>query len=96
MKVDYARQFLSVAGVLGVLLVALYLLKRHAGGVAGLRLRAAKTRTLEVVERTILTPQHSLHVVRVGTELILFSAGPGGVALIKSLEKTESSGAGSP
>lgn len=83
---DYIRQLVSIAGVLALLMVIVYILRRRAGGVLGVRLRSQNGRTLEVVERTALTPQHSLHVVRVRKDLFLFSAGPGGVALLKKLE----------
>jgi flagellar biogenesis protein FliO len=84
--VDYIRQLVSVAGVLALLMAMVYILRRRTGGVLGLRLRSQNGRTLEVIERVVLTPQHSLHVVRVRKDLLLFSAGPGGVALLKKLE----------
>lgn len=76
---------MSVVAVLGLLLVVAYLLRRHPGGARGFRLRPQKTRTVEVIERVVLTPQHSLHVVKVAGELLLLSAGPGGVGVIRKL-----------
>jgi flagellar biogenesis protein FliO len=83
---DDIRQLVSIAGVLGLLIAMVYLLRRRAGGVLGVRLRSPNGRTLQVIERGALTPHHSLHVVRVRQDLFLFAAGPGGVALIKKLE----------
>ena len=79
---ESARQIVSVAAVLGLLLAAAYLLRRHAGSAAGFRFGPRRTRTIEVIERVALTPQHSLHVVRLAGELVLFSAGPGGVRMV--------------
>jgi flagellar biogenesis protein FliO len=85
---EYMRQLLSIAGVLGLLAAVLYVLKRRAPG-GGLRWSARRGRKVQIVERAALTPQHSLHVVRVGKDLLLLSAGPGGVALLKKLEDGE-------
>jgi flagellar biogenesis protein FliO len=84
--VDYIRQLVSIVGVLALLMAVVYILRRRAGGVLGVRLRPQNGRTLQVVERAALTPQHSLHVVRVSKDLLLFSAGPGGVALLRKVE----------
>jgi flagellar biogenesis protein FliO len=92
MYVDYIRQLVSIAGVLGLLLAVLYILRRRAGSVIGVRAGARNGRTLQVVERAALTPQHSLHVVRVRNDLFLFSAGTGGVALLKKLDDENPAG----
>ena len=83
---DTARQLVSVVAGLGLLLAAAYLLRRHTGGAGGFRLTPRKARTVEVMERVALTPQHSLHVVRVAGEVLLFSAGPGGARVVRKLE----------
>ena len=77
---------MSIVAVLGILLAVAYLLRRRGGG---FRLGMPKTRTVEVMERVALTPQHSLHVVRVAGELLLLSAGPGGVGVISNLNRIE-------
>jgi flagellar biogenesis protein FliO len=87
---ESARQFVSVVAVLGTLLVLAYLLRRHSGG---FRLGMRKTRTVEVIERVVLTPQHSLHVVRVAGELLLLSAGPSGVGVIRNLDRIDNAAA---
>jgi len=91
---DYIRQLVSIAGVLGLLIAMVFVLRRRAGGVLGVRLRSMNGRTLQVVERAALTPHHSLHVVRVRQDLFLFASGPGGVALMKKLEEGHSLEAG--
>ncbi len=83
---EYLRQLVSIAAVLGLLMAVLYWLKRQAGGSVRMGWRDRTGRSVEVVERAALTPQHSLHVVRVKRDLFLFSAGPGGVALVRKLE----------
>ena len=81
-----SRQLVSVVAVLALLLVVAYLLRRHTGGAGAFRLGPRKTRTVEVIERVALTPQHSLHVVKVAGEILLLSASPGGVRVIRNVE----------
>ena len=79
------QQALAVFFVLGLLVAALWLLRRH--GMANIRVAAASSRFLRkrggdqhmrVVERLILTAHHSLHLVEVNHRLIVFAASPAG------------------
>ena len=77
--------------VLGLLFATLTLLRRK--GLAQFSLSAGgsgrKTKQLQVLERTPLTPQHSLHLVRIGRETVVIAASPGGVREIKRLKQEE-------
>lgn len=79
------QQTLAVFLVLGLLLGALWLLRRQ--GLATFNFVAASKRIawrtgpprrMRVIERSVLTPQHSLHLVSIDNRLIVFSAYPGG------------------
>jgi flagellar biosynthetic protein FliO len=79
---DILRQSLAITFVLGLLCLALWLLKRR--GAAGLSL--AKGRggrgLLESRGKLALTPQHSLHVVRIGERDFVLAVHPAGVTLL--------------
>ena len=46
----------------------------HGGGGSG-------ARRMEIIERLALTPQHSVHLIKVDGRLLLVSNGPGGSAM---------------
>jgi flagellar biogenesis protein FliO len=78
------QQSLAVLLVLALLLAALWLLRRQglatyglAAGVTGTG-RRNSGRRLRVIERLALTPQHSLHLVAVGDQIIVFATSPAG------------------
>jgi flagellar biosynthetic protein FliO len=80
------RQVLSVVAVLALLGGSLWWLRRK--GVASFAAKgrgAGKARSMKVVERLALTPQHSLHLVRVGDRTILVAASPGGCSLLDAM-----------
>jgi len=79
---ELARQVVSVLAVFALLGAVLWMLRR--GGLASVRgLRAgARERRLESLERLTLTPQHSLHLVRVGRQEVVVAAHPRGCALL--------------
>jgi flagellar biogenesis protein FliO len=79
------QQLVAVFFVMGLLLVSLQRLRHRglAGFGSGVRLRRSN-RQLQVVEKLPLTPQHSLHVVRMGHRSLLIAASPSGCALLKS------------
>jgi len=79
---DVMGQMAAVAAVLGLLGGALWWLRRR--GLATLAIgRRRSRRKLELVERLPLSPQHSLHLVRLGETMLLVAASPGGCRLIE-------------
>jgi flagellar biogenesis protein FliO len=38
---------------------------------------------MQVIERLPLTPQHSLHLIRIDDRLIVVASGPGGCSLLE-------------
>jgi flagellar biogenesis protein FliO len=45
----------------------------------------SKRKSIQVIERLALTPQHSLHLVKVQDRTILIAASPAGCSLLESL-----------
>lgn len=84
---EWIRQVLAVAAVLGLLLACLAWLRRR--GLAQGPERGSwqrRPRHLELVDRLSLTPQHSLHLVRLGERAILVGRSPSGLSLLESVE----------
>ena len=83
---DLVRQLLGVLTVFAILGTLVYFLgRRHTGGALPFtRLRRGSGR-MEVLDRLYLTPQHSLHVVRVGSRGLLISVHPAGCSLIETV-----------
>jgi flagellar biosynthetic protein FliO len=78
---DTIEQMAAVAGVLALLVVTLWWLRRR--GFAGVRLgRRPAGRRLECLERLPLSPQHTLHLVRLGDAALLVASSPAGCSLI--------------
>jgi flagellar biogenesis protein FliO len=79
---DYSWQLLAAAAVLGLLGSALWWLKRR--GLAGLAPSARSGgRKLETLERLALSPQHTLHLVRVGEEALLVACSPASCGVLE-------------
>ena len=88
------RQALAVLTVLGVLGGALWWLRRKGLAQFAVRTRSGgRIRSMRVLERLALTPQHSLHLVLVGERTILVAASPGGCTLLDSVTQSPSEGA---
>ncbi|MFB3776034.1 MAG: flagellar biosynthetic protein FliO [Bryobacteraceae bacterium] len=78
---------LAVAAVFGLLLATMAWLRRR--GLArppGTGSWHRPPRRLELVDRLSLTPQHSLHLVRMGERAILVGRSPSGLSLLESVE----------
>ena len=78
------RQMLAVSAVLLLLAASLWWLRRK--GVAGHFPRSSRQHTLQTVERLMLGPQHSLHLVRLAGRGMLVSTSPAGCAVLESFE----------
>ncbi len=80
---EIARQVSAVMLVFALLGAALWALRR--GGrlrLPGAMRPAGRGRALETVERLALTPQHSLHLVKIGGREVVVATYPQGCALL--------------
>lgn len=77
---EIVRQVLSVLFVFALLGAALWFLRR--GGRVSLAGVTRKPRSLDSIERLTLTPQHSLHLVRIGERKVVVATYPQGCAVL--------------
>ena len=75
-------QMASVAGVLALLAVTLWWLRRR-GFAAALPHRGGR-HLIESLERLTLGPQHTLHLIRLGEQVLLVACSPAGCAVVAS------------
>jgi flagellar biogenesis protein FliO len=80
---DFGRQYLGVAVVLGLLGAALWWLRRR--GYAAVMPGRRAGRKMETIERLPLSPQHTLHLVRIGGTALLVACSPAGCVLLQSV-----------
>jgi flagellar biosynthetic protein FliO len=79
------QQLWGVVAVLGILCGGLWLLKRK--GWARTTFRRAREDgepRLEIIDRLPLTPQHSLHLIRLADRTLLIGLSPNGCNLLES------------
>lgn len=76
------QQVLSVVAVLALLGGALWWLRRQGLAQFAVRGGGSKARSMKVIERLALTPQHSLYLVRVAGRTMLIAASPGGCSIL--------------
>ena len=81
------QQALTVVLVLGLLGGALWWLRRKGMAQFAFKTPGGKRRSIQVIERTALTPQHSLHLVRVGDRTVLIAASPGGCSILEGFSE---------
>ena len=79
---ELLRELMAAGAVLLLLGASLWWLRRR--GWARFGGAAVGTRALQVVERAVLSPQHSLHLVRLGDCGLLVGVSPAGSTLLKS------------
>lgn len=77
---EYARQLVAVVAVLGLLGAVLWYARRRGWVLGAARPRAG--RRMEPIERLMLGPNHTLHLVRIGDEALVVACSPGGCALL--------------
>ena len=77
-----------MAVVLGLLAITVKVLSRDRIPWTLWRRRPARNPALamEVVDRLALTPQHSVHILRVGARAYLVSCQPGGTTLLAAFD----------
>jgi flagellar biogenesis protein FliO len=84
---ELVEQLLAAATVFTLLAGLLWWLRRRGIAQFTVGLASARARRrLELIERLPLTPQHSLHLVRVGSRAILIGRSPSGLTLLHSPE----------
>lgn len=76
---DVLRQFLALALVFGLLLLALHLLRRKNAAVGG---RSTGLDELRSTAKLRLSPQHTLHLVTVRDREFAIAVHPAGVVLL--------------
>ncbi len=80
---EILQQAIPVCAVLALLAACLWFFKRkgmvHLRALPGF---SSKTRSLEVIERLQLTPQHSLCLVRINKRTMLIATAPAGCHLL--------------
>ena len=84
---DLLAQVASVAGVLGLLAITLWWLRRR--GLCMVLPRRGNARLLESVARLPLGPQHTLHLVRLGQQALLVACSPSGCTLVATRDWPE-------
>jgi flagellar biosynthetic protein FliO len=81
---EILQQLLAVALVLGALATLLWALKRKGW----VRPRISSSRDaqtqLEVISRLALTPQHSVHLIRLADRVLLVGLSPSGCNVLES------------
>lgn len=81
---EWIGQVLAVVAVPSLLAVSLWWLRRK--GLARWGSRGSRQHTLQAVERLMLGPQHSLHLVRLAGRGLLVGTSPAGCAVLDSFE----------
>jgi len=80
---DPVRQILAVLLVLGLLGGALFWLRsKGAARISVKGFGRAGNRQMQTIEQLRLTPQHSLHMVKIGDQVLLVALSPGGCSLL--------------
>lgn len=83
------QQSAAITGVLVLLWLALWWLKRKGAITGHLRLHEAP-REINVIQRVALTPQHSLHLIRLRERDLLIAAHPGGLTVLRDVDPKQS------
>ena len=82
---EFGAQMIAAWLVVAVLGLLLWTFRRK-GIVSPLgRLGKSGQRRMEVVERLVLTPNHSLHLVRLADQIILVGVAPSGCTVMQNL-----------
>jgi len=78
--VTVTDQILAVLMVLSLAALSVWLLRR-SGRISLPAFAGRSARRLRVIERTVLTPQHALHLVELGGREMLIATHPTGVVI---------------
>lgn len=81
---DVLQQVAAVCFVVGLAVLAAALSRKGAaGGLPGFRRRGGAAGRIEVVQRVMLTPQHSVCILRVDGREVVVGLHPGGMTVMK-------------
>lgn len=80
-------QAAAVIGVLVLLAAVLHWLRK--GGMPVWPVTGRGERRMQVLERLVLSPQHCLHLVRVGERTLLVATSPAGCTVLESAPALE-------
>ncbi len=80
---ELLQQSFALVAVFGLLGVAVWFIKTKQQ--PSLKIRGE--RRMQVVERIVLTPQHTLCLVRVGERLIMIGTAPSSCQLMETIEE---------
>jgi flagellar biogenesis protein FliO len=82
---EWTQQLLGVGLVLGLLGASLFWLRRRGLARPAIAAgRRGRARSIELLDRVALTPQHSVHLVRMGDRMILVGRAPSGLTRLAS------------
>jgi len=79
---DILKQSLAIALVFGLLWLALRLVRKRSGMSAGFLSGRPGRGPMESLGKLVLTPQHSLHIVRAGGQELILAAHPRGITVL--------------
>ncbi len=82
---ELAGQLLAIV-LVSAALAATVILGRRQGWIRMQGRAAGRPASLEVIERLALTPNHSLHLVRVDQQTLLVAVSPGTCTLLEKLD----------
>lgn len=78
------QQLFAVAGVLGALFVVVWALKRKGWVRMSTRAPRDSGARLQVIDRLVLTPHHSVHLIRLADRTLLIGLSPSGCNLLET------------
>ena len=85
--VNMVEQILAAVFVIGLLLATVWVLRRKGLAASNaIWKRTGRSKSMQVIEKLQLTAQHSLHLVRLGDELILIGVSPSSCGQIAALK----------
>jgi len=91
---DMFPQLFAVAAVLSGLLLLVWAMKRKGWARLSSRRAQDPRARLEVIDRLVLTPHHSVHLIRLADRTLLIGLSPNGCNLLETSPATGISPAG--
>jgi flagellar biogenesis protein FliO len=82
--VDLTRQSFIITGVVALLWLLLWLLRKKGIARFGSPRGNGRARSLETLERLALTPNHTVHLIRAGNRTFLVGAHPSGMVVFSN------------